>query len=508
MKWTRNEWAEIIGSVGVAAAIGGYVRYSLEGELLLFSKILLIGGGVLILAAVVVGFGGIAQFFSRRSSQLGTNTTILTVAVIVILALVNFIGYRHHKRFDLTTEKLFTLSGQTKKVVEGLKSDVNVVRFAKVPDPQLNDLMGEYRNLSSHIKFDNVDPTEKPDVAKEYGAQHMGDVIVASGSRKQPLESAAQGGTISEQDMTSAILKVTRNKVKTVCFVTGHGEKSLTDDGAEGYSQVEQGLKREGYDTNSINLVSENGVPPTCDVTVVAGPKQSLFVQEAVMLGKYMDDGGKALIEIDPQTDPQLDNIFHAWNINVGSNIVVDASGVGRLFGTGPETPLVVDYGDSPITKNLQGGMTFFQLARTVSIADGSKSNPVAVELLKTSPRSFTIPKLEREVRFDPKTAGPLSLGVAASRSQGDKSARLVVIGNSSFAENQWIGLQHNGDLLFNAVDWLAQDENLISIRPKSATSRRIVLTEGQAASLQWIEMFFLPGIVILVGISIWWKRR
>lgn len=507
MKWTRNEWAEIIGSMGLAAVIGGYVRYSLQGELLLASKVLLIGGAVLVLAAVVVGFGGIVKFFSRRSSQLGTNTTILTIAVIVILGLVNFVGFRHHKRFDLTTEKLFTLSDQTKKIVGGLKSDVNIARFDKVPSPQLNDLMAEYRNLSDHIKFQNVDPTEKPEVAKEFGATHMGDVIVTSGSRKQPLEAGADGN-ISEQDVTSAILKVTRDKVKTICFVTGHNEKSLTDDGAEGYSQVDQGLKREGYDTKSVNLVTENGVPPACDVTVIAGPKQSFFVQEAVMVGKYLDDGGKTLIEVDPQTDPQLDNIFHAYNINVGSNIVVDASGVGRLFGTGPETPLVVDYGESPITKKLQGGMTFFQLARTVTIADTSKSNPVAVELLKTSPRSFTIPKLVREVRFDPKTAGPLSLGVAASRTQGDKTSRLVVIGNSSFAENQWIGLQHNGDLFFNAVDWLAQDENLISIRPKSATSRHIVLTEAQAASLRWIEMFFLPGIVILVGITIWWKRR
>ena len=507
MKWTRNEWAEIIGSMGLAALVGGYVRYSLQGELLLASKILLIGGGVLILAAIVVGFGGIVKFFSRRSSQLGTNTTILTIAVIIILGLVNFVGFRHHKRFDLTTEKLFTLSDQTKKIVGGLKSDVNIARFAKVPDPQLNDLMAEYRNLSEHIKFENVDPTEKPDVAKEFGATHMGDVIVESGSRKQPLEAGTEGN-ISEQDVTSAILKVTRNKVKTVCFVTGHNEKSLTDEGAEGYSNVDQGLKREGYETKSVNLVTEGGVPPTCDVTVIAGPKQPLFVQEAVMVGKYMDDGGKALIEVDPQTDPQLENVFHAWNIDVGSNVVVDASGVGRLFGTGPETPLVVDYGESPITKKLQGGMTFFQLARTVTIADKSKSDPVAVELLKTSPRSFTIPKLVREVRFDPKTAGPLSLGVAANRTEGNKTARLVVIGNSSFAENQWIGLQHNGDLFFNAVDWLAQDENLISIRPKSATSRHIVLTEAQAASLRWIEMFFLPGIVILVGISIWWKRR
>ncbi len=134
MKWTRNEWAEIIGSLGAAALIGGYVRYSLQGELLLTSKIFLIGGAVLVLAAIVVGFGGIVKFFSRRSSQLGTNTTILTIAVILILGLVNFVGFRHHKRFDLTSEKLFTLSDQTKKVVQGLKSDVNIARFDKAPN--------------------------------------------------------------------------------------------------------------------------------------------------------------------------------------------------------------------------------------------------------------------------------------------------------------------------------------------------------------------------------------
>ncbi|HXX45597.1 MAG TPA: GldG family protein [Candidatus Acidoferrales bacterium] len=506
-KWTRNQWAELAASVGAAAIIGGYVRYSYQGELLLVSKILLIGGGVLLLAAIVLGFEGIVKYFSRRSSQLGTNTTVLALAVLVILGLVNFVSYRHHKRFDLTTEKLYTLSDQTKKVVGALTQDISIARFAKTPNDQLNELMTEYKNLSPHIKFQNVDPTEKPDVAKEYGATRMGDVIVAAGPRHQPLEPGAEGN-FSEQDVTATIMKVTRNSVKMVCFVTGHDEKSLDESGAQGYALVDQGLKKEGYNTNSINLVKENGVPASCDIVVIAGPKQGYFSQEASLVSKYLDAGGKLLIEIDPETDPKLDDVFKAWNINVGSNVVVDASGVGRLFGTGPGTPLVVDYGESPITKNLQGGMTFFELARTVSIADKAKSDPQAVELLKTSERSFWIPKLVREVQFDPKTAGPLSLGVAASRTVGDKSARLVVIGNSAFAENQWLGMQHNGDLFFNTIDWLAQDENLISIRPKPATARRITLTQGQMAALQWFELLFLPGFVILVGVSIWWKHR
>ena len=506
-KWTRNEWAELSASLGVAAIIGGYVRYSYQNEMLLVSKILLIGGGVFFLGAIVLGFEGILKFFSRRSSQLGANTTILALAVLVILGLLNFVSYRHHKRFDLTSEKLYTLSDQTKKVVGGLTQDISIVRFAKTPLDQLNGLMTEYKNLSPHIKFENVDPTEKPDVAKEYGATRMGDVIVAAGPRHQPLEPGADG-TYAEQDITATIMKVTRNSVKMVCFVTGHGEKSLAESGAQGYSLVDQGLHKEGYNTNSINLVQENGVPASCDIVVIGGPTQGYFAQEASLVSKYLDAGGKLLIEIDPETDPKLDDIFQAWNISVGKNVVVDASGVGRLFGTGPGTPLVVDYGDSPITKNLQGGMTFFELARTISIADKAKTDPQAVELLKTSERSFTIPKLVREVKFDPKTAGPLSLGVAASRSVGDKSARLVVIGNSAFPENQWLGLQRNGDLFFNTIDWLAQDENLISIRPKPATARRITLTEGQMAALQWFELLFLPGFVILVGVSIWWKHR
>ncbi|MGH9712155.1 MAG: GldG family protein [Candidatus Acidiferrales bacterium] len=512
MKWDREELARTGATFGVALLVASYVYYVRQGGLVVYGKVLLIAGGLLLLASVVLGFKGIVRHFSQRSSQLGTNTLVLSLAVLAILGLLNFAGARHHKRFDLTTEKLFTLSDQTKRVVGGLQNDVNIARFDKTSDPALDDLMAEYKNLSPHLKFQNVDADKKPEVAKEFGATHQKEVIIAYGNRKEPLEPGARGD-FTEEDITSAILKVTRVTQKMVCFVSGHGEKSLSDSEARGYVLVDTGLKKEAYLTKTINLVSENGVPADCSALVIAGPTQAYFPQEAEMVAKYLAGDGKALIEVDPDTDPKLDAVFQAWNVKVGKDLVIDASGVGRLFGTGPVVPLVVDYGASPITKNLQGGMTFFPLARSVTIADRSKSDPQNVELLKTSARSFTTPGLkqgQKEISFDPKTgvAGPLSLGVAGSSKRGDKVARLVVIGDSDFAANQWVSLQHNGDLFFNIVNWLAEDENLISIRPKTMTNRRVTLTEAQSAALHWLDLFILPGLFILSGVYIWWKRR
>jgi ABC-type uncharacterized transport system involved in gliding motility auxiliary subunit len=511
MKWDQGEWARTIGSIGVALLIASYVRYTRQGALLTLGKVLLIAGGVFLLASLVLGFRGIIRFFSRRSSQLGTNTSLLSLGVIVILGLLNFAGYRHHKRFDLTTQKLYTLSDQSKQIVSGLQKDVTIVRFDKAPDPALDDLMTEYKYLSAHFKFMNVDPDEKPEIVKQYGAAHKGDVIAASGTRTEHLE-APRGG-VTEQDVTSAILKVTREKLKTICFVTNHGEKSLTEQSGEGFSLVDQELKRENYNVRPVDLATEGAIPSECDVVAIAGPTQAFLAPEAAMVAKYLDGGGKVLLLVDPETDPKLEDLFQAWNIDVGKNLVIDASGVGRFLGTGPTYPIVTDYGTSPITKDFGHTMSLFPNARTVTVADHAKTEPDTVDLLKTSARSFTIPGLKKgqtEIRYDPKTdtAGPLTLGLTASKKKGDVSSRLVVIGNSEFATNQWIGQQRNGDLFFNAINWLAQDENLISIRPKAMTNRRVSLTEAQGVWFKWFDLLILPGAVILSGAYIWWKRR
>jgi ABC-type uncharacterized transport system involved in gliding motility auxiliary subunit len=387
MKLERKEMAQFLWTIAAAMLIAGYLRYSIQGELLRFSRVLLIAGTVLAVAAIVIGLPYLVEFFSRRSSKLGTNTAILTLAVLAILVFVNFVGFRHHKRFDLTTEKLYTLSDQTRKIVASLPSEVTIVHFSKAPDASTDDLLNEYANLGPHVKYQAVDPEQKLEVAKQYGVTRQGELIAASGGHIERIESGMRG-QVTEEDVTTALIKLSRAKSKTVCFVTGHGEKSLSDTAGTGYSGAEAGLKKENYSDKSINLISENGVPADCDVVVIAGPTQAFLPQEAELVSKYLDGGGKALIEVDPETDPKLGEIFQAWNINVGDNVVIDASGMGQLIGAGPGIPLVTDYGPSPITKGFSGSMTYFPLARTVSIADKSKTDPEAVELLKTSARS------------------------------------------------------------------------------------------------------------------------
>jgi ABC-type uncharacterized transport system involved in gliding motility auxiliary subunit len=500
----RDEIVKTAGYLGAGLLVAGYIRYSVQEVMGTLNGSIIIAGAVLLLASLAYNFRTILAYSRTRSGRLGANTGVLTIAFVAILALINFLGYRHHKRIDLTTEKLYSLSDQSKKIAAGLQKDVKVVKFDKSDDQELKDLMQEYRNFGSHITYERIDPQTKPEIAKQYGVGHMGEVVIACGNHTQrPADSG-------EQTITNAIIKVTRDTVKTVCFVEGHGERSLSSNDREGYEAADKFLKDETYETRKINLVSSNQVPADCSVLVIAGPKKGYLPEEAAMVGKYLDGGGKALFLLDPDTEPNLNDVLASWNVEVGNDIVIDTSGVGRLTGS-PAIPLVTKYGSHPVTKEMDDSMTFFPLVRSVSSGKSSGGSVSNTELLKTSDQSWAATDLKGDLSTfhagrDKK--GPISLGVAATKSLGEKEARLVVIGDSDFATNQAIGLVRNGDLFLNAINWLAQDEDMISVRPKAPTNRQVTMTASQQNFLFWLTLALMPGAVIASGVYLWWKRR
>jgi ABC-type uncharacterized transport system involved in gliding motility auxiliary subunit len=269
MNINRQEAARIIAFLGPVLLVAGYIRYSVRETMGPLNLSLLIIGGALTLAALVLNFGAIRRSSRSRSTKLSANTTIMTAAVIAIIGFGNFLGYRHHKRIDLTTEKLYSLSDQTRKIVSDLKKDVKVILFDKDDQQGLADQMKEYRNLSSRFSFDRIDPQKNMETAKKYEITRLGEVVVVSGDRSERPKDT------TEQSIINAIIKVTRDSLKKVCFVEGHGEKKLssTNEG-DGYGVVDKMLKDENYETKGINLVASNEVPSDCDVLVLAGPKQ------------------------------------------------------------------------------------------------------------------------------------------------------------------------------------------------------------------------------------------
>src|SRR5262245_37629595 len=179
MKVNRKEILTLIAILGPALLISGYIRYSWRETMGPLNLTLLIAGAVLTAAAIVFNFGAIRASSRKRSTKLGANTTVMTVAVLAIIGFGNFLGYRHHKRIDLTSEKLYSLSNQTRKVVSGLSKDVKVVLFDKDDQQGLADQMREYRNLSSHFSFERIDPQKNLEATKQYKITALGDVFVA-----------------------------------------------------------------------------------------------------------------------------------------------------------------------------------------------------------------------------------------------------------------------------------------------------------------------------------------
>ncbi len=465
--------------------------------------------------------------WNLRSAQVGTNAFVSTLSVLVILGLINFLGVRYTERFDLTENQRFTLASQTQQLVRNLPQPVKVWVFDRAPERGDIDLLENYRRQAPDLfDFQYVDPEKQPTVARQFNVQSFGEVYLASEdeTRQQFVQSVNPASSLSEAKLTSSLEQFTSDRTYKVYFLQGHGERSL-EAGRGSISQAVASLGEKNFITEPLNLARLPRVPPDASVVVIAGPKQPLFPKEVQALQAYLQQGGSLFVAIDPDTKPGLDPLLKEWGINLDQTIAIDNSGSGGLVGLGPAAPLITNYGDHPIVRDFQGGYSFYPLARPLQLSDveGVESTP----LLLTGEQSWAESTPEDpNLKFDPQTdrPGPVPLGVAMKKSLKSEAAtpeaatpeettgreaRLVVIGNSEFAIDGNFQLQLNGDVFLNSVSWLSkQNEQTLSIRPKTVLNRRISMTPKEAQQLGWAAVGFLPLFGLFTAASLWWKRR
>jgi len=513
--------ADLLGLAIIAAAV---ISYSVRSIWSVYQTVAVVLGGLLVVASLTLKTDEIRRRLGRRSARFGINSAASIVFLIGILALVNYLGAQHVKRVDTTSEKIYSLSDQSTGVVQQVKQDLHVKAFYPGGDyAPARDLLDLYKGRNSKMSYEFIDPDKQPQVAQQYAVTQYGDfqnplsgesyrygtLVLEMGGKTERIEK--QSEPLREEDITNALMKIVKGEKKTIYFTQGHGEKNIEDSERNGYSNAKGGLEKEGYVVKAVNLVQEAKVPDDTAVLVMAGPTSEPFPNEMDQIDGFLDKGGSVLILLDPPPAPSLSEFMKKWSIDVGNNFVVDASGVGRLFGAGPTIPLVTRYSRHKITENFKV-MTFFPFVRSVTPVDPPINGVTVEKLLESNERSWGETNLKsNEATFDEKTdlKGPVSLAAVATKPQGEnKKSRLLVYGNSAFASNGTYGLQGNGNLFLNTVSWLAQDENFISIRPKNPDDRRITMTEAQGRFVNYVLVLLLPVGIIGAGIRVWVRRR
>ncbi len=441
----------------------------------------------------------------------GANFVLYTAIIIAIIVVANWFAKNHDRRWDLTPNKEFSLSPQSVKLLKGLKRNVTIYAFdQKNMFRARRDLLGEYQAASPYVKVDYVDPDRQPGLAREFNIRTYGTIVVQSGKRHFQAASASEAG------VTNALIRVLKGE-KDVCFIQGHGERSLNGTSQDGYDQMHKALGDESYQAKTLVLMQKNEIPSTCSMIVIAGPKHDYLAPEIATIKKYVEDGGRAFIMLDPGTAlPNLENLLAGWGVKVQNDLVIDLNPVAQLFQTTPDMPLIFSYGSNSIVRPLKHTATLFPLACSFDISKNAPSGVTDESLANTSADSFGYVGFNptvRQVSFRPgkDIKGPLSVAVAGtlpSPGGGKNEGRFVVFGTSEVASNAYLGFQGNRDLVMNTVNWLTSEEDLISIRPKSPLDQHLTLNERQMAQILYLGVIGLPLGILIIGAGVWWQRR
>jgi ABC-type uncharacterized transport system involved in gliding motility auxiliary subunit len=521
-----NRILSLLSYVGMALVFGALaVRIYGKPEWSQYAIYASWAGLALVLLYTVGQWREIVAFFRRRNARLGVIASISALVGLGILVAVNYLSAQQNKRWDLTANKQYSLSDQSIRLLRGLKEPVKFIVFDKTENiGAFKPRLDEYQYQSKQVQVEYIDPDKKPVPAKEYEIQQYGTVVVEYMGRRERVTASA------EQDLTGALVKVLNPKERRIYFLSGHGEKDPTNTERAGYSSIIDALRRDNYQWEKLVLAQTNMIPDNATVVVIAGPKTDLLEGEVSLLREYLQKrAGKLLLMLDPPEPggnqmPLVTGLLREWGIEPGNNVVIDASGMGRLFGADASVPVAASYPPHAITTGFEL-LTAFPLARSMSPAEKPAEGRSPQTIIETSPRSWAESDLapKGQVEMNPDKGdkqGPVSIGVAVSvaaqpatpdKKEGDAErpeTRLVAIGDSDFPTNAALGVQGNADLFMNTVAWLSQQENLIAIRPKEAADRRLTMTADQMKVVTWLSLLIVPALVLGAGVFTWWRRR
>lgn len=498
---------------GVLLLIAALVRAALQVTWDRTGVTLGLAGAVVIIASLVWNRREVQEWLADPRGVFAVASGVSTVLLVAILVLLNILAWYRPFRVDLTASERNTVTAETRVILGRLARDVALRQFGRGRDPQVDQLLSSFAAASRRIRMEFVDADRAPREARSLGVIKNGTVVVTSGRVYRKVENP------TEQAIVTAILQATSEVERTVCFVTGHGERGVADESAMGLSRLASTLEAANYRVDRVSLL-EREIPAACSLVVIAGPQREPPEAETARLSAYATAGGRMLILLDPPPAASMTVWLTPWGITAANGIIVDTSGAGQTVGGGPQTPLALAYPDHPITRGFEIA-TMFDLARPLEVATRPEMADKPVAIAQTGNRSFEETEPQGDPRFDEgrDRRGPLTVAAAGAldlrrpppgpaASPQALEFRLVVVGDSDFVTNAFLMRQGNRDFILRIVPWLAGEAEATLVSVGERENRRIDLTERARVWMYVVNLGMLPLIPLLAGIIVLVRSR
>lgn len=488
------------------AAAGGGPKHA--------ATILLAVGAVAIVVAAVQSGHDLRSLLRGRAARRGADSAMSIVLLTAVLVVVQATSIRHSAQVDLTRNQRHTLSAQTLTLLSTLDRDVLATAFVRqnsITRAGVTELLDLYQHHSTRFRYRLVDPDRQPDLAERLHAAPE-EIVVEAGERRSIARNPG------EATLTTALIHVTRSDLKAVYFVTGHGEKDIANNDRDGYAALRQDLERQGYSPRPLSLIGGAAIPSDAAVVVIAGPRDDYLQDEIDALDAYARNGGSLFIMLDPRTTtPHLDTLLAEYGLSVLDAIILDEKELHAGDRTFDATVVKVRRYENHAINRAFNYVTMFPRARPVFIKRDSTLIGVSAQFLSISDASswgetdMKTFDLGRGVKDGVDIAGPIPVSAVATRSpfgRADmKKSRVVLVGDSDFVNNVFFGVLGNSDWFENALAFLADDESMITIRPRPTLSDEIYLSERQGRLVFLVSIVLLPALSLGAGISVIMRR-
>lgn len=454
---------------------------------------------------------------------------------IFIFLLVLLISNSNQVPLDLTKGGQFTLAEQSSKAVTNLKQPVKVLAFISdhTNKKQVEDLLDRYKRVdNAKFSYELVHMEKNPSKCKTYDVRQPNVAVVevvTKDDKETPRREKAN--TITEDDLTNAMLKLSRTGEAKIYALTGHGEKDIADqnDAALALGKLKVDLFKEGLILEPLNLLKDKTIPADCRALLIAGPTAPLLPAEEKEISQYLKNQGRLLLALEPESPTEYNKLIAEYGIQVADKVVIDEASA-QLTGE-PVFALAQVFDPShPVTKGFRQAC-LFELARPVEKTKDLPKDAVLAELAKTYPSCLTIPSSDvvgkKELRIEASNSQPVQVNLVIAGSYPTAAnatpspsptpgkpepkkpeTRLIVVGDSNFLTNAFVKKLGDRDLALNMMNWLVETENQLSIRPKDPESPPLRLAGSEAATTVLIYVVVIPGLVAFSGLFLAWRRR